>query len=121
MYASSRRSPGAINATCRGEPGRHTPGVKRVLPWEYIGGRGCTPKEVHRGAWTRLRSRRAEDRALVDAVAWRHEAALVGLRDELCAVARSELHCDAADVRLGRGRTDEQLGGDLAIGQTMGH
>ena len=48
------------------------------------------------------------------------EPALVGEDDGLDAVAQVELGEDAGDVRLHRRLADEQLGGDLGVGQPAG-
>ena len=46
-----------------------------------------------------------------------HEAGVVGGDDELGAVARAQLREQAADVGLGRGQADVQVGCDLGVGQ----
>src|ERR1700724_4002112 len=46
-----------------------------------------------------------------------YEAGVVGGDDQLGAVARTELREQAADVGLGRGQADMQVGCDLGVGQ----
>ena len=50
-----------------------------------------------------------------------HQAVLVGVHDGLHAVAEAELGQHAGDVRLHGRPADEQLGGDLVVGQPAGH
>ena len=48
---------------------------------------------------------------------WAHESAFVGEHHRLGAVAQPELGEDAGDVRLDRRVADDQLGGDLGVGE----
>src|SRR5690348_16533225 len=52
--------------------------------------------------------------------AWCDEAALVGKDDSLDAVAESELHQDARDVRLDGCLADDEAGRDLGVGEAAG-
>jgi hypothetical protein len=52
--------------------------------------------------------------------AWSDEAGLIGKRDELRAVAATELAEDPADVRLRRQRTDHQPARDFVVGEAGG-
>src|SRR4029450_9222895 len=110
----------------------HSPSTSR-MPRSW--GRGTTPravpapKRMPRTSWTPPTTRMAIWMAvmvrmlLLPLGGWSGEpagadqAGLVGEHDQLGPVAGAELAHGPADVGLGRCRADDQLGGDLVVGQ----
>lgn len=78
------------------------------MPGGYGGARHCRPLPV----WRRL--------VLSAVVAGLDESGFVGGDDGLYPVAAAQLHQDVADVGLDGGFAEEELAGDLAVGQAAG-
>ncbi len=63
--------------------------------------------------WTTAYTRSGQFRCRARA----YESRFVGVHDRLHAVAEVELREDGGDVRLHRRRLDDELGGDLGVGE----